>query len=134
MYGDKFLEEIEIDLRTFDPKIKSFLQKEIELKNQYTKLTAGAKINFEGKDYNLAGLGPFHSHIDRNMRKKSYEARFGWFHSNESKLDNIYDRLAKLRHNIATALGYPNFIKLGYDRMGRTDYGPKELNFRKKVI
>ena len=69
------------------------------------------------------------------MRKKSYEARFGWFHSNESKLDNIYDRLVKLRHNIATALGYPNFIKLGYDRMGRTDYGPKEvLNFRKQII
>ena len=135
MYGDKFLEEIEIDLKTFDPKIKSLLQKEIELKNQYTKLTAGAKINFEGKEYNLAGLGPFHSHIDRNMRKKSYEARFGWFHSNESKLDNIYDRLVKLRHNIATALGYPNFIKLGYDRMGRTDYGPKEvLNFRKQII
>ena len=44
MYGDKFLEEIEIDLKTFDPKIKSLLQKEIELKNQYTKLTAGAKI------------------------------------------------------------------------------------------
>ena len=47
MYGDKFLEEIEIDLKTFDPKIKSLLQKEIELKNQYTELTAGAKINFE---------------------------------------------------------------------------------------
>ena len=51
----------------------------IDLKNEYTKLTAGAKIEFEGEEYNLAGLGPFHSNSDRNIRKRSYEARFGWF-------------------------------------------------------
>ena len=135
MYGDTFLNQIEINLKTFDSKIKNMLKKEIELKNEYTKLTAGAKIDFEGNEYNLAGLGPFHSNVDRSVRKRSYEARFSWFKSNEDELDEIYDKLVKLRHNIAVTLGYDNFIELGYYRMGRSDYGPKEVaNFRKQII
>ena len=134
-YGQTFLDEIEINLKTFDPKIKDLLKQEIDLKNDYTKLTAGAKIDYEGKEYNLAGLGPFHSDVDRSIRKKSYEARYGWFKDNEHELDDIYDKLVKLRHKIAITLGYENFIELGYYRMGRSDYGPKEVaNFRKQIV
>ena len=134
-YGQTFLDEIEINLKTFDPKIKDLLKQEIDLKNEYTKLTAGAKISYEGKEYNLAGLGPFHSDVNRNIRKKSYEARYGWFKDNENELDDIYDKLVKLRHKIATTLGYDNFIELGYYRMGRSDYGPEEVaNFRKQIV
>ncbi|MFL3008393.1 MAG: M3 family oligoendopeptidase [Candidatus Neomarinimicrobiota bacterium] len=134
-YGNTFLNQIEISLKTFDSKIKNLLKREIELKNDYTKLTAGAKIKYEGKDYNLAGLGPFHSDTNRDIRKKSYEARYRWFKNNEQELDNIYDKLVKLRHKIAVTLGYENFIKLGYDRMGRSDYGPEEVStFRKQIV
>ncbi len=134
-YGETFLKQIEVSLKTFNSKIKGMLKDEIKLKNKYTKLTAGAKINFDGKDYNLAGLGPFHSDTDRSVRKKSYEARFNWFNDNETELDDIYDSLVKLRHKIAVTLGYENFIDLGYYRMGRSDYGPKEVsNFRKQIV
>ena len=134
-YGQTFLDEIEINLKTFDPKIKDLLKQEIDLKNEYTKLTAGAKISYEGKEYNLAGLGPFHSDVNRNIRKKSYEARYGWFKDNENELDDIYDKLVKLRHQIAITLGYDNFIELGYYRMGRSDYGPEEVaNFRRQIV
>ena len=134
-YGETFLKKIEVSLKTFNPKIKEMLKDEIKLKNDYTKLTAGAKINFEGKNYNLAGLGPFHYDMDRSKRKKSYEARFKWFNNNKNELDTLYDRLVKLRHKIAITLGYDNFIELGYYRMGRSDYGPKEVsNFRKQIV
>tara|TARA_B100001250_G_scaffold100554_1_gene84558 strand:+ start:1469 stop:3160 length:1692 start_codon:yes stop_codon:yes gene_type:complete len=134
-WGDKFLKDIETSLKTFDPKIKDMLKEEIDLRNEYTKLTAGAKIDFDGKQYNLAGLGPFHSDMDRNVRKGSYEARFNWFSDNSEELDEIYDKLVKLRHEIAVTLGYENFIELGYMRMGRTDYGPNEVaNFRKQIV
>ena len=134
-FGDTFLNQIELNLKTFDSKIKEMLKEEIDLKNEYTKLTAGAKIEFDGQEYNLAGLGPFHSDSDRDVRKKSYEARFDWFKKNEYELDNIYDKLVKLRHKIAVELGYDNFVELGYYRMGRSDYGPKEVaNFRKQIV
>ena len=134
-WGDKFLKDIETSLKTFDPKIKGMLKEETDLRNEYTKLTAGAKIEFDGKEYNLAGLGPFHSDMDRDVRKRSYEARFKWFGQNSEALDDIYDKLVKLRHKIAVTLGYENFIELGYMRMGRNDYGPNEVsNFRKQIV
>ena len=134
-WGDTFLKQIEMGLKTFDPKIKDMLKQETDLRNEYTTLTAGAKIEFEGKNYNLAGLGPFHSDQDRDVRKRSYEARFNWFSENADALDEIYDKLVKLRHKIAVTLGYENFIELGYMRMGRSDYGPNEVaNFRKQIV
>ena len=134
-WGDTFLKQIEMGLKTFDPQIKDMLKQETELRNEYSTLTAGAKIEFEGKNYNLAGLGPFHSDQDRDVRKRSYEARFNWFSENADALDQIYDKLVKLRHKIAVTLGYENFIELGYMRMGRSDYGPNEVaNFRKQIV
>ena len=134
-WGEKFLTDIETSLKTFDPKIKEMLKEETDLRNEYTKLTAGAKITYDGKEYNLAGLGPFHSNEDRNVRKASFDARFNWFSENSKALDGIYDKLVRLRHKIATTLGYNNFVELGYLRMGRSDYGPNEVaNFRKQIV
>ena len=134
-WGATFLKKIEMDLKTFDPKIMNMLRKETDLRNEYTKLTAGAKIEFDGKSYNLAGLGPFHTHEDRDLRKRSYAARFQWFEENADEFDDLYDKLVKLRHKIATTLGYNNFVELGYLRMGRSDYGPDEVaNFRKQIV
>ena len=134
-WGATFLKNIEMELKTFDPKIMDMLRKETDLRNEYTKLSAGAKIEFDGKSYNLAGLGPFHTHEDRDLRKRSYAARFQWFEEHADEFDDLYDKLVKLRHEIATTLGYNNFVELGYLRMGRSDYGPDEVaNFRKQIV
>ena len=134
-WGATFLKKIEMELKTFDPKIMDMLRKETDLRNKYTKLTAGAKIEFDGKSYNLAGLGPFHTHADRDLRKRSYATRSQWFEENADEFDDLYDKLVKLRHEIATTLGYKNFVELGYLRMGRSDYGPDEVaNFRKQIV
>lgn len=135
MWGNTFLKMIEMDLKTFDPKIMDMLRKETELRNEYTQLIGGAQIEFDGQTYNLAGLGPFLSDADRGIRKRACEARFGWFEKNAEQFDELYDTLVKLRHKIATTLGYENFIELGYLRMNRSDYGPKEVaNFRKQIV
>ena len=135
MWGNTFLKMIEMDLKTFDPKIMDMLRKETELRNEYTQLIGGAQIEFDGQTYNLAGLGPFLSDADRDIRKRACQARFGWFEKNAEQFDELYDTLVKLRHKIATTLGYENFIELGYLRMNRSDYGPNEVaNFRKQIV
>ena len=134
-WGDTYLKNIEMDLKTFDPKIKEMLRQETDLRNEYTKMIGGAKIEFDGETYNLAGLAPSHLDKDRDVRKRSYAARFGWFEENADAFDQLYDKLVKLRHKIATTLGYDNFTELGYLRMSRSDYGPGEVaNFRKQIV
>lgn len=134
-WGNTFLKSIEMDLKTFHPNIMDMMREETDLRNDYTKLIGGAQIEFDGDTYNLAGLGPFHKDKNRDIRKRSYAARFDWFVENSNKFDNLYDKLVKLRHKIATTLGYKNFIELGYLRMSRSDYGPEEVaKFRKQIV
>lgn len=53
---------------------------------------------------------------------------------NAEKLDEIYDKLVKNRTAQAKAMGYENYLELGYYRMGRNCYGQKEVeNFRRQI-
>ena len=133
--GQTYLDQIEMSLKIFDPKIMDMLRRETDLKREYTELLAGAKIEFHGSTYNLSGLGPFHNHKDRSVRKESYGVKFKWYEENGEAFDDLYDQLVKLRHRMATTLGYENFIELAYLRMGRSDYGPEEVaRYRRQIV
>ena len=56
-WGKQLFEVAEVTARTFSPEIVEDLQRENELRTDYTKLLASAKIFFDGEERNLAG-GP----------------------------------------------------------------------------
>ncbi|SES69346.1 M3 family oligoendopeptidase [Anaerobranca gottschalkii] len=133
-WGSQLFAIAETTLKTFKPEIIEDLQQENKLTTEYTKLLASAKIFFEGEERNLAQLGPFLQSKDREIRKKANEAKYNFFRENEAKFDEIYDKLVKVRTQIAKKLGYENFIPLAYARLNRTDYNPEMVaNFRKQV-
>lgn len=112
----------EYQLKTFSPEVIDLLQKENELGSKYDKLVASAQIEFDGKTLNLSQLGPYQQSTDRGMRKAASEAYFNFFQEHEQEFDDIYDQLVKVRHQIATKLGYKDFVELAYVRMLRYDY------------
>lgn len=133
-WGKQLFTIAELKRKVFSPSVVEALQEENRLQSEYGKLLASAKIMFEGEERNLAGLGPFQQSLDRDMRKRAFEARFSFFEQNEEKLDSIYDSLVKLRTKIARSLGFPNFVPLAYARLMRSDYDSKmAANFRKQV-
>jgi M3 family oligoendopeptidase len=68
------------------------------------------------------------------MRQRAYVARYRFFEQNETRFDDIYDNLVKIRTHIAQRLGFKNFVELGYARMGRVDYNAEMVaNFRDQV-
>ncbi|HHX79025.1 MAG TPA: M3 family oligoendopeptidase [Acholeplasmataceae bacterium] len=133
-YGDLLFDQIELSLKTFKPELIGLFQKENKLASEYDKLIASAKIEFKDKIHNLSQMGPYLQNLDRNIRKDAETASMSFFEENESKFDEIYDELVKIRTEIAHKLGYKNFVQLGYDRMGRTDYDSLDVaNYRKQV-
>ncbi|MBR4461465.1 MAG: M3 family oligoendopeptidase [Erysipelotrichaceae bacterium] len=140
-----FREELEIPrpyfliaenhLKSFSEEIVEDLQEENKLASEYGKLKASAKIEFDGETYNLASISPKMMDDDRELRKRATEAYVNFFVENESRFDEIYDKLVKVRDRIAKKLGYENFIPLGYLRMDRLDYDAKMVeNYRSQVI
>ena len=97
-------------------------------------MIAGAQIEFEGGVYNLSQMSPFTQSINRETRHQAQLKVSKFFEENEKAIDNIYDKLVHLRNEMALAMGYKNYVELGYYRMGRTDYGAKEVkNYREQI-
>ncbi|MDO9629887.1 MAG: M3 family oligoendopeptidase, partial [Acholeplasmataceae bacterium] len=121
-YGKLIFLRGELAQKTFKPEIIGDLQKENKLITEYGKLIASAKIEFFGGTYNLSQMAPFIQNTDRETRHQAQLAVSKFFEQNEEKFDRIYDDMVKIRSEIAAKLGYENFVQLGYDRFGRTDY------------
>lgn len=133
-WGSQLFEIADYSIKAFAPEVMELLQKENKLTSEYSKLVASAEIEFNGNTYTLAQLGPFLQDKDRDVRKKAAAASAGFFEANGEKFDTIYDQLVKVRHEIATTLGYKNFVELGYIRMMRIDYNAEMVAaYRKQV-
>lgn len=133
-FGNQLFALSENALKSFDPSVKELLQKENKLTSQYDKLLASAEIEFDGKKLNLSEFAPYTQNPDRQVRKDAALAVNGFMGDHMSEIDDIYDQLVKVRHEIATTLGYKDFVELGYIRMNRIDYDRKMVEkFRKQV-
>ena len=133
-FGQYFIDKHEVSLSTFAPEIIEDLVEENKLSTEYGNLMASAKIEFEGETHNLSGMEPFMQSTDREMRKKANFAMWGWIAAKQVELDEIYDKLVKVRHNMARKLGFENFIPLAYARMGRTDWNAEDAKIYREQI
>ena len=132
--GDFWFTNAELKLKGFDEKIIAEMQKENALKSKYNKLLASASLEFDGKKLNLSQLRAYQLSTDREVRKAAYAKRTEFFVENEKELDEIFDELVKLRHEMALKMGYSNFVDLGYIQMQRNSYNASEVKrFRDQV-
>lgn len=133
-YGETIIKEAEYSQKSFSKEVIEDMQLENKLGSQYQKLIASAKIDFDGEERTLAQLVPFVTSEDREVRKRASEAKYNFFVKHEDEIDDIFDKLVKVRTKIAKKLGFNNFVELGYVRMRRYDYNKEMVeNFRKQV-
>lgn len=124
----------EIEIKSFSPEIIEEMKQENALSTEYSKLIAGAKIEFEGKTYTLSQISPLTQSADDERRRAAWKAYDTWFMGQREGLDRIYDQMVKLRDTMGKKLGHPNYIQLGYYRMMRNSYTKEDVErFRKAV-
>ena len=90
--GSLIFTQAELQEKTFSEKIIPDLQKENKLSTKYSKLLAGAEIEFKGNTYNLSQMGPFLQSLDRDTRHQAQLKVSDFFEENEKALDEIYDQ------------------------------------------
>ena len=134
-YGDLMFVNAEIGRKAFSPAIVEELKQENQLVQDYQKLIAGAQIDFEGSTYTISQLSPFKNSPDDAVRLAAWKAEGGWYKAHQPKLDEIYDKLVRLRDAMGRKLGYNGFTQLGYYRMGRNCYTKEDVEkFRAAVV
>lgn len=133
-WGSQLFHLVENQIKAFSPEIIEYMQKENKLVSEYNKLVASAQIEFDGKTLTLAQLTPYCESTDRKIRKEATIARFQFFKENEQAFDNIFDELVKVRHKIATTLGFKNYVELGYLLMNRIDYNAEDVKQFRELV
>ncbi len=125
--GKLLFTNMEIQVRTMKSEIMDLMAEENKLQSEYQKLYASAAVEWEGETIPLPKLGPYKQSPDRAVRRRAYETEGRWFDSHQAELDALYDKLVKNRTAQARAMGYDNYLQLGYDRLGRNCYGPADV-------
>ncbi|NQW30369.1 MAG: M3 family oligoendopeptidase [Ignavibacteria bacterium] len=134
-FGELLFIRLENELMTFSPAIKELLIQESDLNMQYNEITASAKIEVRGTEYNLSSIGKLMISEDREVRKEAVKAQYDFLLLHASEFDNIYHELVQLRDKKAKLLGFKNYIDLRYIEMGRVDYNASDVaKFRQQVI
>ena len=125
----------EIARKAFDERILEDVQEENRLTTEYKKLLSSAQIPFRGEVLNISQIGKYKESVDRETRREAFNAHGAFMKENSEKFDNIFDKLVKVRDRMAKKMGYKNYVELGYYRMGRNCYSPKDIEaFREQVI
>lgn len=127
-FGKVVFINAELELKSFDPCIIPLLQQENELTTAYEKLLASAQIPFRGGTYTIAQIGPFKKDADDETRLAAWKAEGGWYRDNKDKLDEFYDKLVALRHEMSQKLGLKDYVELGYYRMSRNCYDRNDID------
>ena len=103
-YGKQIFTKIELEKKSFCEANIPLMQQEANLTNEYQKIMATAKIPFDGKELNLYGVQKYFEHDDRNVRKAAVKAYSDFYHSNENRLEEIWDELIKIRNEMGRNL------------------------------
>ncbi|MFO1519913.1 MAG: M3 family oligoendopeptidase [bacterium] len=133
-FGAQYFLQLQIQQDSFAPKNIEMETKINDILSDYTKLTGTAEYEVQGKVYPLSHQRKFACSPNANIRRESMTNYSGWFLKNRDRLEDIYDRCVALRTQMGKELGHADYIPLAYQKMRRTDYGPKEVaEFRKQI-
>lgn len=133
-YGKQWFNQMRLENKCFSEAIVPYLTEEKKLVNEYEKLLASARISFDGKINNLTQMSVYSQSVDRDVRRRAEFKRAEFMASIESQIDNIYDKLVKVRTDMAKAMGYDNYVEFGYYRLGRSDYNYKDIAQYRDII
>ena len=133
--GKVAFKNIELAMKSVDEKIISLMQEENALQEEYNQILATAQIKWNGQTLNLSLLNPYMHSADRSVRRAAWDKYTDFYLKNEEHIEDVYDRMVRNRTKQGRALGYDNYLPLGYARMMRNCYGYDDIrNFRRQIL
>jgi oligoendopeptidase F len=130
-----------IYLRSIKRSIELFREENIPLfleintlQQEYGKVCSEMLVNIDNKEYTLQQAAKFLEKSDRKLRKEVYETIVNRRYLDKEKLDELLNKLIKLRHQVALNSGYTNFRDYMHDELGRFDYTVQDcLSFHESI-
>ena len=130
----KFLNELpiseyEIYIRSLKNQLALFREVNVPIftalqlaQQQYGSIAGAMSVTIEGEEYTLEQASNFLKDQDRNIRKSAYENIQQRRLQDRQQLDELFNNLIELRHQVAANAGFDNFRDYQFQALGRFDY------------
>jgi oligoendopeptidase F len=121
-----FLRDAKVLVELFRPENVPLETEEAKLSQQYQKLSGSLTVLFHGQERTLVQMGRYLEETDRALRKEAWELVANRRLQEADNFEEIFDKLVKLRQQIAKNAGFENYRDYAFRRLGRFDYGPED--------
>lgn len=129
------IKNLKAQVRVMDERIVEDCVEENKLVSEYDQLRSNLKFDWDGKQVTLAEIIGYTKDKDRAVRKKAFTSLGNTLEASSDKLDEIYDKLVKVRDRKAKKMGFKNFVEMGNLAMGHVGYDRKDVKvFRESVL
>ncbi|MBC7425251.1 MAG: M3 family oligoendopeptidase, partial [Bacteroidia bacterium] len=111
------------------------LQTEIQtLSQQYGSITGAMSVEIDGRELTLQQASNILKETNRERRQMAYEVIAKRRLQDKDSLDELFDKLIALRHQVAVNAGFDNFRDYMHQAMGRFDYSIQDcLDFHEAI-
>ncbi len=124
----------DIAARSINKEVLPLLEQEEKLILEYQKVQSTITIDYDGQKLTIPQMGKYTTSADRAVRKAATEAVGGAMLAKKEQYDEVFDKLVKVRTEIAKKLGFASFTEVGYLRMTRNCYDQNDVKiFRDQV-
>ncbi|GAB4571104.1 MAG: M3 family oligoendopeptidase [Anaerolineae bacterium] len=125
--------EHEILLRSMRNDVALFREENVpllaevqHLAMEYQRIMGQMTVQFDGKEMTIQQLRPYLLQPDRAVREAAWRAGRERQMAEREALHDLFDRMLKLRHQIALNAGFANYRDYMFRSLGRFDYTPDD--------
>jgi oligoendopeptidase F len=133
-----FINELDNDkyfiyLRGVKKEIEIFREENVPLmaeiateSQKYGSIVGSMSVEIDGKELTLQQAANFLKNPDRSVRENAFLKINEVRSKHTTELDELFDKLIALRHNVAVNAGFDNFRDYMFAALGRFDYTPAD--------
>lgn len=111
------------------------LQTELQTEERkYGAIVGAMTVTIDGNEMTLPAASDRLQSTNRAVREEAWRKIWERRYQDHEELDQLFDRLRTLRHQIAVNAGFTNFRDYSFAALGRFDYTPQDcINFHESV-
>ena len=99
---------------------------EAKLEQQYQEVAGAQTVQFDGREQTLQQLALYAERTDRSLRHAAWEAEAARRLQDVDRLEDIFDQLIRLRHQIALNAACSDYREYAFKAKQRFDYTPQD--------
>lgn len=117
-----YIREIKADVELFRQDNVELETKVAMLSQQYQSVIGAQTVEFDGQERTMQQMGKYLLELDRGLRERAWRAVYERRQKDTKVLDDIFDQMVKLRHQIAINAGFENYAQYKFRALHRFDY------------